>query len=252
MGDKSQDSHSSDTGIIKKALQSGLRIDDLQCGPKGGSYRLIQDPKNFCFGVDAVCLSDFAAKRIKKGETVLDLCTGTGVIPILLCAKTEASHITGLEIQPQMVEMARQSVKINGLQSRIRIDCGDVRNGVDIYPPNSFDAITVNPPYIAANSGILRESESMSIARHEIACNLTDIAVLSARLLKTGGRLYMVHRPNRLAEIFCVLRRVNLEPKAMQFAQSSTNHEPSLVMIEAADHGRSGLTVEKVMFLGGR
>ena len=183
---------------------------------------------------------------------MLDLCTGTGVIPVLLCAKTEARHITGLEIQLQMADMARKSVKMNGLENRIKIDCGDVKDGAKIYPPNSFDVITVNPPYVAANSGLLNESGTKSIARHEIACSLTDIVVLSARLLKTGGRLYMVHRPGRLADIFCILRRVHLEPKAMQFAQSSAAHEPSLVMVEAVDHGRSGLKVDKVLFLGGR
>ena len=228
-------------------IYPGERVDDLQCN----NFHIIQDPKGFCFGIDAVCLSNFAAgpsgKRIKKGEVVLDLCTGTGVIPILLCAKTEASHITGLEIEPKMVDMARRSVEMNGLNGRIRIDCGDIKNAV--YPPNHFDIVTVNPPYIPLKGGVLNESGPKAIARHEIACSLADITALSARLLKTGGRLYMVHRPSRLIDVLCILRRVNLEPKTIQFVQSSPAHEPSLVLIEAVDHGRAGVMVLPVLFL---
>ena len=215
----------------------------MQCGiaPSGDSYRIIQDPRRFCFGIDAVYLSNFA--KIKKGETVLDLGTGTGVIPILLCAKTKAAHIRGLEIQKESVEMARRSVEMNHLADRIQIDQGDIKNGANIYPPNHFDAITVNPPYIPNNSGITNQDPSKAIARHEIACTLADICALSSRLLKTGGRLYMVHRPQRLAEIFATLKTHNLEPKTIQLIQSQPNHQPSLVLIEATDHGRPMLKV---------
>jgi len=218
------------------------RIDDL-----GNGYSIIQNPNNFCFGVDAVCLSDFA--KIKKGERILDLCTGTGIIPILLCAKTKAEHITGLEIQESSVALARRSVEINNLSHKIKIDCGDIKKGAEIYPPNSFDAITVNPPYIEASGGLHNDVDAKTIARHEVLCTLSDVIVLSARLLKTGGRLYMVHRPHRLAEIFCTLRRSSMEPKTMQFVQSSMGHEPSLVLIEAIDHGKPMLKVLPTLFL---
>ena len=235
------------------------RVDDLQCGVDGKNFHIIQDPDNFCFGIDAVCLANFAAGgtgllggtgpsgggggvRIKKGDKVLDLCTGTGIVPILLCAKTNAGHITGLEIQPQMAEMAERSVEMNGLCERIQIDCGDLKDGASIYPANHFDVITVNPPYIAFNGGVLNENKNKAIARHEIACNLTDIVALSSRLLKTGGKLFMVHRPNRLVDVLCTLRGVRLEPKVLQFVQSGLN-EPSLVLIEAVDHGNSGIKV---------
>jgi len=220
------------------------RIDDLQCG----GYHIIQDPKRFCFGIDAVCLSNFA--QIKKGETILDLGTGTGIIPILLCAKTEGGHFTGLEIQEQSVDMARRSVEMNDLSHRIRIDLGDIKNGANLYPPNHFDAVTVNPPYINQGGGVPNENSAKAIARHEIACNLADIVTLSARLLKTGGRLYMVHRPHRLTDIICTLRRTGMEPKTIQFVQSSPAYEPSLVLVEAVDHGKPMVKVLPALLLG--
>jgi len=219
------------------------RIDDLQCG----GYSIIQDPKRFCFGIDAVCLSNFAI--IKKGDVVLDLGTGTGIVPILLCAKTEGRHFTGLEIQPESACMARRSVKMNGLQERIQIDCGDIKNGADIYPPNHFDVITVNPPYMNSSGGVINRNSAKAIARHEIACSLADVVSLSARLLKTGGRLYMVHRPHRLVDVLCCLRRASLEPKIIQFVQASAEHEPSLVLIEAVDHGKAMVKVLPVLFI---
>jgi len=223
-------------------MKSNERIDDL-----GNGYSIIQNPQAFCFGVDAVCLSDFA--KVKKGERILDLCTGTGIIPILLCKKTEGEHFTGLEIQEDSVDMARRSVDMNKLSHKISIDCGDIKKGTEIYPPNCFDVITVNPPYIQPTGGLHNAADAKTIARHEVLCTLSDIVVLSARLLKTGGRLYMVHRPQRLAEIFCTLRRSSLEPKTMQLVQSSMGHEPSLVLIEAIDHGKPMLKVLPTLFL---
>ena len=217
------------------------RIDDLQCG----GYHIIQNPDNFCFGIDAVCLSNFAV--VKKGEVVLDLGTGTGILPILLCAKTEGLHFTGLEIQEESVNMARRSVEMNGLSHKIQIDLGDIREGSDIYPPNHFDVITVNPPYIAG--GNLNKSDAKAIARHEIACSLTDVVALSARLLRTGGRLYMVHRPHRLIDVLCTLRSTKLEPKTIQFIQDRPELEPSLVLIEAIDCGKPMVKVLPTLFL---
>ena len=228
-------------GLDKEGLNKGSlvysheRLDDLQCG----GYHIIQDPKKFCFGIDAVCLSNFV--KIKKGDRVLDLGTGTGIIPILLSAKTDASHITGLEIQPDMADMAQRSVKLNDLCDRIKIDCGDIKKPP--YAANHFDVVTVNPPYMNDGGGVYNESESKTIARHEVLCTLSDVISASARLLKTGGRLYMVHRPHRLMDVLCTLRKRNLEPKTMQFVQSGPVHEPSLVLIEALDHGKPMLKV---------
>lgn len=219
------------------------RVDDLQCG----GFHIIQNPKGFCFGIDAVCLANFAV--IKKGESVLDLGTGTGIIPILLCAKTEGKHFTGLEIQPESVDMARRSVKMNGLCSRICIDLGDIKKGADLYPPNHFDVVTVNPPYINQKGGVINQTNAKALARHEIACKLSDITTLAARLLKTGGRMYMVHRPHRLADVICALRRVNMEPKTLRFVQGKIEQEPSLVLIEAVDHGKPMMKVLPVLIL---
>lgn len=219
------------------------RVDDLECD---GSY-IIQNPSGFCFGIDAVCLSNFA--NIKKGDTVLDIGTGTGIIPILLCAKTKGHHFTGLELQEEYADMARRSVQMNGLCDRIAIHCGDIKNGAQLYPTNHFDAITVNPPYIANAGGVLNESSAKAIARHEIACTLADIVTVSARLLKTGGRLYMVHRPTRLADIICTLRTAKLEPKTLRFVQGKLDKKPSLVMVEAVDGGKPELAVEPVLVL---
>ena len=235
---------SADSQMNNVIIHPYERIDDLQCG----GYHIIQNPKGFCFGIDAVCLSNFA--KIKKGETVLDLGTGTGIIPILLCAKTQGDHFTGLEIQDESVNMARRSVEMNNLSHRIRIDLGDIKNGADLYPPNHFDVITVNPPYMNQGGGVPNKNNVKAISRHEIACNLADIVTLSARLLKTGGRLYMVHRPHRLTDIMCTLRRTGMEPKTIQFVQSSPSHEPSLVLIEAVDHGNPMVKVLPTLFLG--
>jgi len=207
------------------------RIDDLQCG----GYFIIQDPKRFCFGIDAVCLSNFAV--IKKGERVLDLGTGTGIIPILLCAKTDGLHFTGLEIQPESVDMARRSVEMNNLSGRIQIDEGDLKEAVVLYGAAVFDVVTVNPPYMNSGGGVLNENSAKAIARHEVKCTLADVVKISARLLKTGGRLYMVHRPHRLVDVICTLREAKLEPKTIQFVQSTPEHAPSLIMIEAIDCG---------------
>ena len=207
------------------------RIDDLQCG----GYFIIQDPKRFCFGIDAVCLSNFAV--VKKGERVLDLGTGTGIIPILLCAKTDGLHFTGLEIQPESADMARRSVAMNNLSERIRIDDGDLNEAVAQYGAAVFDVVTVNPPYMNSGGGVQNETSAKAIARHEVKCTLADVVGVSARLLKTGGRLYMVHRPHRMVDVICSLRDAKLEPKSIQLVQSTPAHAPSLLMIEAIDHG---------------
>jgi len=221
------------------------RIDDL-----GDGFKIIQNTEAFCFGIEAVCLSNFA--NIKKGEKVLDLCTGNGIVPVLLCKKTEAASIIGLEIQAESVELARRSVALNKLEGRIQIDQGDVKKAAEIYPPNHFDVITVNPPYISASGGVHNKEDAKTIARHEVLCTLPDILRVSSRLLKTGGRLYMVHRPHRLVEIFCYLRRVKLEPKTMQLVQAGSGNEacePSLVLIEAVDCGRPRLKVLPTLLL---
>ena len=208
------------------------RVDELH----RNGYRIIQDPKRFCFGIDAVILSGFA--EVRKGEMVIDLCTGTGIVPILLEAKTEGSSFTGLEIQKESAEMAKRSVLMNDLQDKVFIDEGDVKNVDALYKPASFDVVTVNPPYMNDGGGLKNDFSPKTIARHEVLCTLEDIVSASRRLLKPNGRLYMIHRPHRLTDIIVALRKYRLEPKKIRFVHSFTDREPTMVLIEALSNGK--------------
>jgi tRNA1Val (adenine37-N6)-methyltransferase len=211
------------------------RLDDLQIS----GLRIIQDPSRFCFGTDAVLLGNFA--KAHPRERVIDLCTGTGIVPLLMSAKTNARHFTGLELQPESACMARRSVKLNNLTERIRIDTGDLKDAALLYGKAVFDVVTVNPPYL--NAGEANEREEIAIARHEIACTLDDVLCAAASLLKYGGRLYLVHRPNRLADVIAGLREHRLEPKRLRTVHPSEGKGAALVLIEAALYGKVWLTV---------
>ena len=219
-------------------LREGERLDDLQI--KG--YHIMQDPKRFCFGMDAVLLSGFT--RVRKDGRVLDLGTGTGIIPILLAAKTEASYIAGLEIQEESVLMARRSVSLNQLDGRIEIIQGDIKEAADIFSAASFDVITSNPPYMTNQHGLANPYEPKNIARHEVLCTLEDVVKAAARLLRPGGSFFMIHKPFRLAEIMGVLMAYKLEPKRMRLVHPYVDKEPNMVMIEAVRGGRSRITIE--------
>lgn len=223
---------------MKVEIKDYERVDDLH----RNGYMLIQDPKRFCFGVDAVLLSGFATA--KKGDKVLDLGTGTGVIPILMSAKTKAEHFSALEIQPESAEMAKRSVMLNDLQDRIDIIEGDIKKAAEIFKPSSFDVITTNPPYMNFEGGIKNSYDPKTIARHEVLCSLDDVAFAAQRLLKFGGKFFMVHRPHRLTDIMCVLREHKLEPKRIRFVQPYADREPNMVLVEAV---RSGKPMIKVM-----
>jgi len=212
-------------------LKEGERIDDLQ----RNGYRIIQNPARFCFGMDAVLLSGFA--EVKKGETVLDLGTGTGIIPILLEGRTQGSYFTGLEIQEDMAEMASRSVALNGQQEKIRIVRGDLREASRIFRGASFDVIVSNPPYMAENQGLKNPDSPLAIARHEVSCNLEDIIRESAGLLPDGGRFYLVHRPRRLADIFACLNAYHLEPKRLRMVHPFADRPANMVLIEARRGG---------------
>lgn len=223
-------------------LAEGERLDDLQNG-----YMLIQNPGDFCYGIDAVLLSWFA--RVKKGERALDLCTGSGVIPILLKAKTEGKHFTGLEIQKRSADTARKSVAYNHLEDSVTIVTGDVKEAASIFGAASFEVVTCNPPYMTRQHGLTNELLPKTIARHEVLCTLEDVVAQAARVLVSNGRFYMVHRPFRLAEIMGVLMKYKLEPKRMQLVYPFVDKEPNLVLIEALKGGRSRITVEKPLIV---
>ncbi len=213
------------------------RIDDLH----RNGYLIIQDPKKFCFGVDAVLLSGFA--NVKKGEKVIDFGTGTGVIPILLEGRYGGDDYIGIDIQEESVEMAQRSVKLNSLQNKINIVQCDIKEAPKNFECSSFDVVTSNPPYMNTGGGIVNEYSPKAIARHEILCNLDDVVFSASKLLKFGGRFYMIHRPHRLVDIFVSLRKHKLEPKVVRFVQPYYDKEPNMVLIESSRGGKSMLKV---------
>ena len=229
--------------MIQNNLLENERIDDLQ----RNGYRIIQNPEKFCFGMDAVLLSGFA--NVKQQEKALDLGTGTGIIPILLKAKTKGAHFTGLEIQKESADMARRSVVLNGLEKDIEIVTGDIKDASELFGASSFDIITTNPPYMIGQHGLTNPEEAKAIARHEILCNLTDIMRESARILKPGGHFFMVHRPFRLTEIICCMHEHRIEPKRMRLVYPYVDREPNMVLIEACRGGRPRITVEKPLIV---
>ena len=219
-------------------LKSDERLDDLQIN----GYEIIQHPGKFCFGMDAVLLANFAC--VIQKECALDLGTGTGIIPILLTAKTEGMHFTGLEIQEESADMARRSVVHNHLEEKVDIVTGDIKEAAELFGPASFDVITTNPPYMIGHHGIENPSDAKAIARHEVLCDLNDILRESARILKPRGRFYMVHRPFRLAEILSKMIQVRIEPKRMRMVHPFVHKEPNMVLIEGMRGANSRMRVE--------
>ena len=213
-------------------LYEGERIDDLQ----RNGYQIIQNEEKFCFGMDAVLLSGYA--KVKKGETVLDLGTGTGIIPLLLSAKTEASHLTALEIQEESADMARRSVALNGLSEKISVVTGDIKEATKLFGKATFDVVTSNPPYMTDQHGLKNPNMPKAIARHEVLCSLEDVVREASGVLKPNGRFYMVHRPFRLAEIFEQLKKYKLEPKSMRLVHPYVDKEPNMVLIECLKGGK--------------
>ena len=224
--------------MTDQLVKDNERIDDLQNG-----YYVIQDPDKFCFGMDAVLLSGFA--KVKKGETALDLGTGTGIIPILLKTKTNGKHFTGLEIQKECADMAGRSVRYNHLEDDVEIVRGDIKEAADIFGAASFDVVTCNPPYMIGQHGLTNPHMPKAIARHEILCTFDDVANQAARVLKDRGRFYLVHRPFRLVELMAALTKYKLEPKRMQLVYPYIDKEPNMVLIEACKGGNSRIQIER-------
>lgn len=231
------------SGQERILLKEHERLDELQ----RNGYRIIQNPEKFCFGMDAVLLSGFA--KAKTGSRVLDMGTGTGIIPILMEAKTEAAQLIGLEIQEESADMARRSVVLNGLEDKIEIVQGDIKEAGRLFGGASFDVVTCNPPYMIGQHGLTNPDTPKAIARHEILCTLEDVIRQAAKVLKPGGNFYMVHRPFRLSEIMVQLVKYHLEPKRMRFVYPFVDKEPNMVLIEANRGGRARMTVEKPLIV---
>ena len=217
-------------------------IEDL-----GEGYKIIQNKSMFCYGTDAAVLSDFIVAKPK--EKLIDLCSGNGIIPILLCKKTRCNDITALEIQKEVCELTKRSVKLNNLTERVEVINGDLREVKTTFPCGSFDVVTCNPPYMPAGTGKANIIESVNIARHEIMCTLEDVVKAATYLVKNGGRFYMVHRAERLSDIIYLMRCNNLQPKKLTMIQANPESEPSLVLIEAQKDRKSGLIITKPIYV---
>lgn len=229
--------------LMTDLLLDGERLDDLE----RNGYKIIQHKDKFCFGMDAVLLSSFA--QVAEGEIMIDFGTGTGIIPILLEAKTQGKHFTGLEIQPESVDMALRSIRYNGLEDKIDIIQGDIKEASLMFKKSSFDVVTSNPPYMNDNHGIKNPDMPKAIARHEILCTLEDVVREASLLLRPGGRFYMIHRPHRLTELIVTLKSHKLEPKRIQFVHPYVNKEANMVLIESVRGGRSMIKVEKPLIV---
>jgi len=229
---------------MKIEMKENERIDDLEFK----NLKIIQNKNGFCFGIDSILISDFA-KNIKDNSKVIDLGTGTGIIPILLSGKTNLKKAVGIEIQEEVYEMAKRSVILNNLSNKIDIVNMNIRNLKKIYERDSFDVVVTNPPYKKKDSGIINKQEKKMISRHEITANLEEFVEISNYLLKDKGEFYMVHRPERLVDIITVLRKNELEPKILRFVYSDINKEPKLILIKAVKNAKPFLKVEKNLYI---
>lgn len=218
-------------------------VEDLQLN----GLKILQKADGFRFGIDAVLLADFA--KSVHSEKTLDLCTGSGIIPTLLSAKTVTREFYALEIQPEVHEMAVRSCELNSLTGRIKFDCGDLKNATDIYGKRQFDVITCNPPYMPCGVGIKNDTDTKIIARHEVLCSLEDVIKSASMLLKQKGHLMLVHKPTRLIDIVCLMRNYEIEPKRIRFVHKNYSGEPSLILVDGAYKGGKELRIMPPLFL---
>ena len=221
-------------------LKENERIDDLEY--KG--LKIIQNKDGFCFGVDSVLLSDYA-KKIKKNATVLDIGTGTGIISILLCKKTNLSKIYGIEIQEDVADMAKRSSELNGLENKFEVININIKDVFTKIEPHSCDVVVTNPPYKKVDTGVKSTDKKQLISRHEVECTLEDIISASSKLLNDLGEFYMVHRAERLVDIMCLLRKYKIEPKNIRFVHSRSGEKPSLILVRAVRNAREFLKIDE-------
>lgn len=224
-------------------VKDGETLDDLQLK----DICIIQKREGFRFGIDAVLLANFA--NVKKKHKVMDLCTGTGIIPFIIKGKKEPEKIVGLEIQNEFVEMANRSIKINGFNDTMEFLHGDLKDKELLKSVGRFDVVTVNPPYKLEKSGIVNPNDKYAIARHEVMCNLDNVIEACRIVLKDNGRLYMVHRPERLADIFCIMRKYKIEPKRVQMVHPNTKKPANILLVEGQRDGGAYLKWELPIYV---
>ena len=225
-------------------LKQDERIDDLEFN----GLKIIQNKNGFCFGIDSVLLSDFA-KNMRKNSKVIDLGTGTGIINILLSGKTTAKELVGVEVQEEVADMAKRSVKLNGVEGKIEILNKNILDLSNIYNKGYFDVVVTNPPYKKINTGLINEENKKMISRHEITANLRDFIHISSYLLKDHGEFFMVHRPERLVDILWTMREEKIEPKKIKFVYPNENKKTNLVLIKGVKNGNSFLEFEDNLYV---
>jgi tRNA1Val (adenine37-N6)-methyltransferase len=221
------------------------RVDDLQFG----GLRIIQSRRGFRFGMDAVLLAHFT--DVRPGDRVADLGTGTGIVPLLLCGHTRGREFVGLEIQPEMAEMAARSVRLNGLEARVSIVQGDLRQAHELLGYSNFDVVTCNPPYERRGGGVVCQDMAWTLARHEEACTLADVARAAYNLLRQGGRLELIIRADRAVEVLLTLKESRLEPKRIRLICPSVSRSPNLMLTEATRGGNPGVRWEPPLIVYG-
>ncbi len=224
-------------------LKENEKIEDLQCN----NLKIIQNKKWFCFGMDAVLLTNYC--DVKNNSNIVDLGTGTGIIPILLSGKRKIKKAVGIEIQEEVAEMATRSVELNNLQDKIEILNIDLKDATRHLDKNYYDAVISNPPYKLNNSGLVNPTDQKAISRHEIKCTLEDVISTASLLLKQYGRFYMVHRPDRLVDIICLLRQYKLEPKQIRFVHPRSGEKPNMVLIRASKNGNPELKFDSPLYI---
>lgn len=212
-----------------------LLYDDEHTEDIGGNLKVIQSDSLFKFGTDAVLLADFA--KVKKGGEVLDFCTGSGIVPLLMYKNKKAESFEALEISERSASMAKRTMELNSLSDKIRVTTGDVCRAAEIYKGRQFDLITCNPPYMNDGGGLKNPNADKAAARHEIFCSLEDILSQASKLVRPGGYFTMVHRPHRLTDIMSLMRKYSLEPKRLALVSDSPESEPSLILIEGLRGG---------------
>ena len=204
--------------------------------------RIIQSPSVFSFSLDAVLLAKFVYVPIQKGN-LLDLCSGNGVIPLFLSLRTKGS-ITGVEIQERLFNMAVRSIEYNGLENRLHMIHGDIKEMPSTLGHGKYDIVTCNPPYfITPSNEVINENEHLAIARHEILCTLEDAVKASSELVRQGGKVAFVHRSGRLIDMITLMRKYRLEPKRLQFIYPKKGKEANTLLIEATKDGKPDLKI---------